>query len=47
MEYGSKDVVLDVVRTERSRFYDVIDDPKTGILTRAAKDGRFAILWVT
>ena len=25
MEYGSKDVVLDVVRTERSRFYDVID----------------------
>ena len=28
MEYSSKDVVLDVVRTERSRFYDVIEDPE-------------------
>ena len=28
MAYSSKDVVLDVVRTERGRFYDVIDDPK-------------------
>jgi uncharacterized protein (TIGR03083 family) len=27
MAYSSKDVVLDVVRTERGRFYDVIDDP--------------------
>ncbi len=27
MDYGSKDVVLDVVRTERAKFYDVIDDP--------------------
>jgi uncharacterized protein (TIGR03083 family) len=27
MEYGSKDVVLDVMRTERDRFYEVIDDP--------------------
>jgi uncharacterized protein (TIGR03083 family) len=27
MDYRSKDVVLDVVRTERDRFYDVIDDP--------------------
>ncbi|HZD10032.1 MAG TPA: maleylpyruvate isomerase family mycothiol-dependent enzyme [Candidatus Binatia bacterium] len=27
MEYGSKDVVLDVVRTERDRFFDVVDDP--------------------
>lgn len=27
MEYGSKDVVLDVLRTERAKFYDVIDDP--------------------
>ena len=27
MEYGSKDVVLDVVRTERAKFYDVIDNP--------------------
>jgi uncharacterized protein (TIGR03083 family) len=27
MAYGSKDQVLDVVRTERSKFYKVIDDP--------------------
>ncbi len=27
MAYSSKDEVLDVVRTERSRFYDVIDNP--------------------
>lgn len=27
MLYSSKDVVLDVVRTERGRFYDVIDNP--------------------
>lgn len=27
MAYSSKDVVLDVVRTERDRFYEVIDDP--------------------
>jgi uncharacterized protein (TIGR03083 family) len=27
MAYSSKDVVLDVVRTERSKFYDVIDNP--------------------
>jgi uncharacterized protein (TIGR03083 family) len=27
MAYSSKDEVLDVVRTERSRFYNVIDDP--------------------
>jgi uncharacterized protein (TIGR03083 family) len=27
MDYGSKDVVLDVVRTEQGRFYDVIDNP--------------------
>ncbi len=27
MAYSSKDVVLDVVRTERDRFYDVIDTP--------------------
>ncbi len=27
MEYGSKEVVLDVVRTERAKFYEVIDDP--------------------
>lgn len=28
MAYSSKDEVLDVVRTERSRFYEVIDNPK-------------------
>ena len=27
MEYGSKDSVLDVVRTERAKFYEVIDNP--------------------
>jgi uncharacterized protein (TIGR03083 family) len=27
MEYSSKDTVLDVVRTERARFYDLIDNP--------------------
>lgn len=27
MVYSSKDEVLDVVRTERARFYDVIDNP--------------------
>jgi uncharacterized protein (TIGR03083 family) len=27
MAYSSKDVVLDVVRTERGRFYDVVDNP--------------------
>jgi uncharacterized protein (TIGR03083 family) len=27
MEYSSKDVVLDVVRTERARFYEIIDNP--------------------
>src|SRR5262244_1913782 len=27
MAYSSKDVVLDVVRTERGQFYDVIDNP--------------------
>lgn len=27
MEYASKGVVLDVVRTERGRFFDVVDNP--------------------
>lgn len=27
MDYNSRDVVFDVIRTERGRFYDVIDDP--------------------
>ncbi|MBI3734782.1 MAG: hypothetical protein HY259_15185, partial [Chloroflexi bacterium] len=28
MSYAGKLVVLDVVRTERQSFYDLIDDPK-------------------
>ncbi len=28
MDYSGKDTVLDVVRTERARFYHIIDDPK-------------------
>lgn len=27
MEYSSKDVVLDVLRTERDRFFDVVNEP--------------------
>ena len=27
MDYSSKDTVLDVVRTERANFYNIIDDP--------------------
>ncbi|MEW5958339.1 MAG: maleylpyruvate isomerase family mycothiol-dependent enzyme [Chloroflexota bacterium] len=27
MDYSGKDVVLDVIRTERGRFYEVIDNP--------------------
>lgn len=27
MDYRSKDVVLDVVRTERHRFYEIVDNP--------------------
>lgn len=37
MAYSSKDVVLDVVRTERARFYAVIDDPANWLVdTRCA-----------
>lgn len=28
MDYSAKDTVLDVVRTERAKFYAIIDDPK-------------------
>jgi uncharacterized protein (TIGR03083 family) len=28
MDASGKDTVIDVVRTERARFYDIIDDPK-------------------
>jgi hypothetical protein len=27
MDYNSKDTVLDIVRTERANFYDIIDNP--------------------
>src|SRR5213082_3513634 len=27
IDYNSKDTVLDVVRTERAKFYNIIDDP--------------------
>src|SRR5213080_416015 len=27
MDYSGKDTVLDVVRTERAKFYNIIDDP--------------------
>jgi hypothetical protein len=27
MDHSGKDTVLDVVRTERATFYDIIDDP--------------------
>lgn len=27
MDYSGKDTVLDIVRTERANFYDIIDDP--------------------
>lgn len=27
MDYSGKDTVLDVIRTERSKFYNIIDDP--------------------
>jgi uncharacterized protein (TIGR03083 family) len=32
MAYSGKDVVLDVVRTERGRFYDVIDNPNNWLV---------------
>src|SRR5258708_28839843 len=28
MDYSGKDTVLDVVRTERANFFDVVDDPE-------------------
>lgn len=28
MDYSAKPLLLDVIRTERARFYDLIDDPK-------------------
>ena len=29
MDYGTKDTLLDVVRTERVHFFDIVDDPAT------------------
>jgi uncharacterized protein (TIGR03083 family) len=28
MDYSGKDTVLDVIRTERANFFDIVDDPK-------------------
>src|SRR5881275_812538 len=28
MDYSGKDTVLDVIRTERSKFFDIADDPR-------------------
>src|SRR6266480_4553395 len=28
MDYSAKDTVLDVVRTERANFFEIVDDPK-------------------
>jgi len=28
MDYSAKDTVLDVVRTERANFFNIVDDPK-------------------
>src|SRR5438552_7180101 len=28
MDYSGKDTVLDVIRTERSKFFDIVDDPQ-------------------
>ena len=27
LDYGAKDTMLDVVRTERAHFYKLVDDP--------------------
>src|SRR5712691_10577269 len=38
MDYSGKDTVLDVVRTERATFYDIVDDPKNWyVQTRCAE----------
>jgi uncharacterized protein (TIGR03083 family) len=37
MDYSAKDTVLDVVRTERAGFYDIVDDPEYwNVQTRCA-----------
>jgi len=28
MDYSGKDTVIDIIRTERSKFYDIVNDPK-------------------
>jgi len=38
MDYSAKDTVLDVARTERSKFYDIIDDPQNwNVQTRCSE----------
>jgi uncharacterized protein (TIGR03083 family) len=38
MDYSGKDTVLDVLRTERGKFYEIIDDPKNWhVQTRCAE----------
>ena len=38
MDYSSKDLMLDVVRTEHADFFKIIDDPKNwNVQTRATE----------
>jgi len=38
MDYNSKDLMLDVVRTERAKFFNIVDDPKNWkVQTRASE----------
>src|SRR5437667_5811342 len=38
MDYSGKDTVLDVVRTERGNFFDVVDDPENwNVQTRCSE----------
>ncbi len=38
MDYSSKDTVLDVVRHERDKFYDIIDDPNNWYIQTRCTD---------
>ncbi len=38
MDYSGKDTVLDVIRTERSKFFDIADDPQNwNVQTRCSE----------
>ncbi len=38
MDYNSKDLMLDVIRTERANFFNIVDDPKNWkVQTRASE----------